>query len=250
MNDVGGSYTVCHDVAVPPSYALVGIQTNAGCNHGTSYTVAPASPGMRICNLSQTVGGAPYQMPFPDGYIVQTIQEVQPQQSQCGGATAIYIIQPVAEGTTACSGTQIPTGWSYTASSPSPGSCGTFERIELHQSVAGMRICSQSPYPNGFVVGAVESMAACGLQERYVLQPTSDGVKACGPTHVPAGYVITNTNQSGQCGSYQTLTLRAAYDGVVVCPASPIPDRYVIQSAVPYNGCENFTTANQLKYIP
>jgi hypothetical protein len=244
------SYTVCHNVGVPPNYALVAIETNAGCPNGIAYTVAPASAGLRICNLSETAGGAPFQMPFPDDYVVQTIQHVEFQQSKCGGATAVYIIQPVSEGVTACSGSQLPAGWSFTSSIPSSGSCDSMPRNELHRATEGLRICTQSPYPEGFVLGAVERTPACDVQERYLLRAAVDGVNACGPSHVPAGYVITNVDHSGQCADYQTLTLRTAYDGVVVCPASPIPNRYVIEATVPYGGCENFATANRLKYIP
>lgn len=245
-----GAYTVCHNVATPPTYALIGIATNSGCPNNTEYTVAPAQNGLQICNLRETLGGSPFKMPFPADYIVRSIQSVEYLQSKCGGATALYTIQPVAEGVIACSGSHIPEAWSYTSALPPNSSCGTTVRNELHQAVDGLRICTQSPYPNNFVIGTVESAAACGLQERYVLRSASDGIKACGPTHVPTGYVITGADRFGQCRNYSTLTLRIAYNGVVVCPSSPIPSRYVVEATVPYTGCEYMTTAYRLKYIP
>ena len=247
----GNSYTVCAGVAVPANYALVGIEVDYGCGkQWTAYTVAPAQPGMRACNLSETIGGSTQAMPFPADFYVQNIEYVDYTQSKCGGTTAVYIIQPATEGATACSGSHLPAGWSFTSSMPSNGSCDTTLRNEIHQAVDGMRICMQSPYPEGFAIGAVERIAACDTAERYVLRMAEDGMKACGPTHVPTGYVITSTDQSGQCADYQTLTLRMAYDGVVVCPSSPIPDRYVIEATVPYGGCQNYATANRLKHIP
>lgn len=246
----GEQYTVCNNVGVPPNYALVGIQTNHACAHHVAYIVAPARAGLRVCNLSETVGGAPGPMPFPIGYVVQAIEHVEYLRSQCGGVTAVYVIQPVYEGITACSGSQLPAGWSFTSSAPSSGSCRTLERNELHKATDNLRVCTQSPYPDDFVVGAIESAAACGVQERHVLRSTTEGAKACGPSHVPTGYVVTNVDRSGQCSEYQTLTLHTPYDGIVVCPTSPIPSRYVIETTVPYGGCENFATANRLKYIP
>jgi hypothetical protein len=248
--DVGEQYTVCHNVSVPPNHALVGIQTNHACADHIAYIVAPAKPGLRICNLSETVGGAPGPMPFPLGYIVQAIEHVEYLRSQCGGVTAVYVIQLVSEGITACSGSHLPAGWSFTSSSPSSGSCGTLERNELHKAIDNLRVCTQSPYPEDFVVGAIEPTAACGIQERYVLRTATEGTKACGPSHIPTGYVVTNVDRSGQCSEYQTLTLRTPHDGIVVCPTSPIPNRYVIETTIPYGGCENFATANRLKYIP
>lgn len=242
--------TVCHNVAVPPTYALIAIATNYGCPDYTQYTVAPAQNGLQICNLSETTGGAPFEMPFPADYVVRSIQRVEYLQSKCGGATAVYTIQSVAEGVLACSGSHVPDAWSYTSSLPSASTCGTTIRNEMHRAIDGLRICTTSPYPSAFVIGAVDPTPACGLQERYVLRSTFDGVKACGPTHIPNGYVITGADRSGQCRSYATLTLRAAYNGVVVCPSSPIPDRYVVEATVPYTRCENLITAYRLKYIP
>ncbi|GFZ96660.1 hypothetical protein GCM10011408_16350 [Dyella caseinilytica] len=189
-------------------------------------------------------------MPFPADYYVQNISQVDQLRSPCAGATSVYMIQPVSEGATACSGSHIPDGWSFTASIPGNGSCGTMIRNELHQSVDGLRICQGSPYPDSFVIGAVEPVAACDVQERYVLRPTTDGVQACANSHVPAGYVVTGADRSGQCSNYQTLTMHAAYDGVVVCTFSPIPDRYVVAATVSYNGCQDWNTAYQLRYIP
>lgn len=244
------SYTVCHNVAIPPNYAVVGISTNYGCPNYQAITVAPAQDNLRICNLSETIGGAPFQLPFPADFIVKSIEQVDYLRSQCGGATAVYVIQQIADGVTACSGSHIPDGWSYVNSTPSNGSCQTTVRNELHQSVDGLRICNPSPYPNAFVIGAVEPISACGMQERFVLRAASDGVKACGPTRIPTGYVITGADRSGQCSSYSTLTLRMAYDGIVVCSTSPIPSRYVIEAAVPFTSCEYLATGYRLKYIP
>lgn len=244
------SYTVCHNVAVPPNYGLVGISTNYGCPNDVAYTVAPAQNGMRICNLSETIGGTPFTMPFPSDFVVQSIEHVEYQQSQCGGATAVYVIQPIAEGVTACSGSHIPDGWSYTASLPSNGGCDTTVKNELHQAVEGLRVCTLSPYPDSFVVGAIEPTSACDVQQRYVLRTATDGVKACAPSHVPAGYVITAADRSGQCADYETVTMRVAYDGVIVCTQSPIPNRYVVAATVPYTSCETWATGFQLKYIP
>jgi hypothetical protein len=244
------SYTVCHNVAIPPTYAVIGLATNYGCPNDQEITVAPAQDNLRICNLSETAGGAPFPLPFPADFIVKSIEQVDYLHSQCGGATSVYVIQQVAEGVTACSGSHIPEGWSYVQSLPSNGGCQTTVRNELHKAVDGLRICSLSPYPVVLVIGAVESLAACDVQERFVLRTTSDGIKACGPTRIPTGYVITAADRSGQCGQYSTLTLRNAYDGVVVCPSSPIPSRYVVDAAVPVNTCEYVATGYRLKYIP
>ncbi|MWA29780.1 hypothetical protein [Burkholderia pseudomallei] len=244
------SYTVCSEIPVPPSYALVAITANGSCKGNTAFTVAPATDNLRICNLSETAGGATVKMPFPADFVVTSIEHVEYSQSKCGGATAVYVIKHVAEGITACPGSYIPNGWSFVQSTPSNGSCESMVRDELHQSVDGMAICNQSPYPANFVIGSVESVAACGYQERYVLRTVSDGVKACGPSKIPAGYVITGSDRSGRCGEYATLTVRTPQSGMVVCTISPIPDRYVISNTVPYSACENWTIGYQLTYIP
>ncbi|MFK2893727.1 hypothetical protein [Dyella flagellata] len=244
-----GSYTVCHEIPVPPNYALVGIKPVGQCSNNLAFTVAPARDNLRVCNLSETAGGAPVRMPFPTDYIVKAIEHVEYTQSKCGGATAVYVIQQVAEGVTACNGSHIPNSWSYIRSAPSYGSCEWMDRNELHRAADGLRICTLSPYPASFVIGSVESVAVCGLQEQYVLRTVSDGVKACGPSKIPAEYVVTGVDRSGWCGRYATLTLRSAYDGVVVCPQSPIPSRYVIEATVPYIGCENWATAYRLRYV-
>ncbi|HTV86631.1 MAG TPA: hypothetical protein VME63_14620 [Dyella sp.] len=245
-----GSYSVCHNVAIPPTYAVIGMATNYACSNYMEYTVALAQGGLRICNLSESIGGAPVQMPFPADFIVQSIELVQYQRSHCGGATAVYVIQPVSEGAMACSGSHIPSGWSYTGSLPSIGSCGTTVRNEIHKAVEGLRICTMSPYPNSLVIGAIEPINACDMRERNVLTKALDGIKACGSTRIPEGYVITGIDRSGQCSTYQTLTLREGHDGVVVCPQSPIPNRYVIEAAVPYGNCEGWDKGYRLKYIP
>ena len=247
-----GSYTVCHNIPVPPSHAVVGMSTNEDCPLYTQYTVAPAQENLRICNLSETVGGAPWSMPFPADYVVTNIDHVEYMQSKCGGATSVYVIKHVADGINACMGSHIPDGWSYVRSSPSNGACESMQRNELHPAADGMRICSQSPYPANFVIGEVEAIAACGLQEQFVLRAVSDGVQACGPSKIPSGYVITATAMDSirRCGEYQTLTLKTATDGIVVCTNSPIPSRYVIAATVPYNRCEDWTEGYQLKYLP
>lgn len=246
----GNSYTVCPNVPVPPNYALIEINAATGCSNLLSFVVAPAQSGLHVCNLSETIGGAPVKMPFPADYYVQNISHIDQLHSVCAGATSVYMIQLVSEGATACSGSHIPDGWSFTASVPGNDSCETTVRNELHQSVDGLRICQGSPYPDAFVIGEIEPIAACNVQERYVLRPTTDGVQTCGISHVPAGYVVTGADRSGRCSSYQTLTLRTAYDGVVVCTFSPIPSRYVVAATVPYSGCQDWNTAYQLRYIP
>jgi hypothetical protein len=70
------SYTVCHNVAIPPNYAVMGINTNYGCPNDRAITVAPAQDNLRICNLSETIGGAPFQLPFPADFIVKSIEQV------------------------------------------------------------------------------------------------------------------------------------------------------------------------------
>jgi hypothetical protein len=137
----GDSYTVCPNVEVPPNYALIGINAAAGCPNLLSFVVAPAQSGLNVCNLSETIGGAPIKMPFAADFYVQSIKQVDQLHSPCAGATSVYTIQPVSEGVLACSGSHIPDGWSFTATIPGSGSCETTVRNELHQSVDGLRIC-------------------------------------------------------------------------------------------------------------
>lgn len=154
-----GAYTVCHNVAVPPTYALIAIATNYGCPDYTQYTVAPAQNGLRICNLSETTGGALFEMPFPADYVVRSIQRVEYLQSKCGGASAVYTIQSATEGVLACSGSHVPDAWSYTSSLPSASTCGT------------TIVCPYSPTPPGYYVVATVAKSNCfGASFGYLLR--------------------------------------------------------------------------------
>lgn len=244
------SYIVCHEIPVPPNYALIGILPVGQCSNNMAFKVAPAKDDLRVCNLSETVGASSLKMPFPADYVVKAIDHVEYLQSHCGGATAVYVIQRIGEGVTACDGSHIPYGWSYVRSAPSFGSCELMERNELHKAVEGLRICASSPYPASFVIGAVEPVMVCGMKEIYVLRTVFDGIKACGPSKIPHGYVVVGSDRSGHCEKYSTLTLRIAYDGIVVCPQSPVPDRYVIEAVVSYPHCEGWKSAYRLRYVP
>lgn len=134
-----------------------------------------------------------------------------------------------------------------------PGVNGTGQNATLHvrPPVSPMSICSESPFPSGYVITDHLSTNDCWNlatmqhnQATWTIKTPVSPMSVCSNSPIPTGYVITQALNSSDCfnangtSAFSSFTIKIPGAQETVCSFSPIPSGYTIIQLVSNSNCQ------------
>lgn len=133
-----------------------------------------------------------------------------------------------------------------------PGVSGTYQNatLDIQPPVSPMAMCSESPYPSGFVITQHLTTNNCWnlalnqhTRATWTIRTPTNPDHICTNSPIPTGYVIKQTLNDSNCFNASLSTSWSSYDIKIpgqqetICSFSPIPAGYTVIQLVTVPNC-------------